>query len=142
MTSPTKRPTGPGSEPVVRSRSTGDGATVDVRPHLIERAIANLVDTAVEYSPGPIELVLDGHRFEVRDEGPGFDTEDIPHVFGRFYRSNEARTEPGSGLGLVIVQQIVDRHGGTVWATDRPEGVAAVGFELPPRRWGEARLRW
>lgn len=110
---------------------TGDGATVDVRPHLIERAIANLVDNAIKYSPGPIELVLDGHRFEVRDEGPGFDAEDIPYVFDRFYRSNEARTEPGSGLGLAIVQQIVERHGGTVWATDRPEGGAAVGFELP-----------
>ncbi len=111
---------------------TGQGTTVSVRPHLIERAIANLVDNAIKYSPGPIELVLDGRRFEVRDQGPGFNPEDIPHVFDRFYRSDEARTEPGSGLGLAIVQQIIERHGGTVWATDRAEGGAAVGFELPP----------
>ncbi len=111
---------------------SGDGATVAVRPHLVERAITNLVDNALKYSAGPVELGLDGRRVEVRDEGPGFKPEDIPHVFDRFYRSNEARTEPGSGLGLAIVQQIVERHGGTVWATDRPGGGAAVGFELPP----------
>ncbi|MCU1456877.1 MAG: mprB [Actinomycetia bacterium] len=109
---------------------TGTGDTVNVRPHLIDRAITNLVDNALKYSDGPVELVLTGRRFEVRDVGPGFNAEDIPHVFDRFYRSNEARTEPGSGLGLAIVQQIVERHGGTVWATDRDEGGAAVGFEL------------
>ncbi len=52
-------------------------------------------------------------------------------MFDRFYRSAVARTEPGSGLGLAIVKQIVERHDGTVWATNRAGGGAAVGFELP-----------
>jgi two-component system, OmpR family, sensor histidine kinase MprB len=85
----------------------------------------------VKYSPGAITVVIQGRRIEVRDEGPGITPADQPHVFDRFYRSAEARTEPGSGLGLAIVKQIVERHDGTVWATNRAEGGAAVGFELP-----------
>ena len=109
----------------------GAPASVLVAPHMAERALANLVDNAVKYSPGPISIVIDGRRIEVRDNGPGIDPTDQAHVFDRFYRSAEARTEPGSGLGLAIVKQIVERHDGTVWATNRAGGGAAVGFELP-----------
>jgi two-component system sensor histidine kinase MprB len=109
----------------------GHPATVLVRPHMAERALGNLVDNAVKYSHGAITIVIDGARVEVRDDGPGIRPADQPHVFDRFYRSAEARTEPGSGLGLSIVKQIVERHDGTVWATNREEGGAAVGFELP-----------
>jgi two-component system sensor histidine kinase MprB len=53
-------------------------------------------------------------------------------VFDRFYRSVATRTQSGSGLGLAIVRQAVERHGGTVWAANRPDGDGAdVGFELP-----------
>ena len=48
----------------------------------------------------------------VDDEGPGIAEEDLPHVFDRFYRSDESRSMPGSGLGLSIVRQVVERHGG------------------------------
>ncbi|MGZ4735176.1 MAG: HAMP domain-containing sensor histidine kinase [Acidimicrobiia bacterium] len=109
----------------------GDPATVLVRPHMVERALANLVDNAVKYSPGAITIVVAGTRVEVRDDGPGIAPDDQPQVFDRFYRSAEARTEAGSGLGLAIVKQIVERHGGSVWATNREPGGAAVGFELP-----------
>ena len=109
----------------------GAPTSVLVGPHMAERALANLVDNAVKYSSGAISIVINGGRVEVRDEGPGFDPRDQPHVFDRFYRSAEARTEPGSGLGLAIVKQIVERHDGTVWATNRLGGGAAVGFELP-----------
>jgi len=109
----------------------GDPATVLVRPQMAERALANLVDNAVKYSPGAIAVVVDSNRVEVRDDGPGIAAVDLPHVFDRFYRSAEARTEPGSGLGLAIVRQIVERHDGRVWAANRDGGGAAVGFELP-----------
>jgi two-component system sensor histidine kinase MprB len=100
---------------------------------MIERAIANVVDNALKYSPdgAAIDVVIDGTRLEVRDRGTGFAVVDLPHVFDRFYRSVEARTQSGSGLGLAIVQQAVERHGGTVWAVNRPDGGAIVGFELP-----------
>ncbi len=109
----------------------GSAATVLVRPHMAERALANLVDNAAKYSRGPIEIVITERRVEVRDDGPGIAPEDQPYVFDRFYRSATARTEPGSGLGLAIVKQIIERHDGTVWARNRDEGGAAVGFELP-----------
>ena len=112
-------------------------ATVQVRPQMLTRAISNLVDNALKYSaaPAPVEVVVTGTRLEVRDEGPGIPAADQSRVFDRFYRSDTARTEPGSGLGLAIVKQAVERHGGTVWATNRttPDGTiegATVGFEL------------
>ena len=108
--------------------------TVLVRPQMIQRAIGNLVDNALKYSPegSSVDVVIDGSILEVRDRGTGFTDVDLPHVFGRFYRSVEARTQSGSGLGLAIVQQAVERHGGTVWAANRSGGGAVVGFELPP----------
>lgn len=111
----------------------GHVALVNARPHLVERAISNLLDNAVKYSPqGEITLRVDGGRVEVADRGPGIGAEDQAHVFDRFYRAVEARTVTGSGLGLSIVQQIVRAHGGTSWATNRDDGPgAAVGFELP-----------
>jgi two-component system sensor histidine kinase MprB len=120
-------------------RRTGRPVTVDasepgtvlVRPHQAERALTNLVDNAAKYGAGPIEIAIDGRRIEVRDHGPGFAERDRAHVFDRFYRADAARTEPGSGLGLAIVRQIVERHGGTVWAVNREGGGAGVGFELP-----------
>jgi two-component system sensor histidine kinase MprB len=114
-----------------------DPVVLDLHPGAITRAISNLVDNACKYSDGPVEVVVDGARLEVRDRGPGIPEADRPHVFDRFYRSVTARTEPGSGLGLAIVEQAVTRHGGRVWATDRTDPDehghlgAAVGFELP-----------
>jgi two-component system sensor histidine kinase MprB len=112
----------------------GSDSSVFAEPQLLERAISNLVENAQKYSPADtgVEVAVRGRRLEVRDRGRGIPERDLPHVFDRFYRSVEARTEPGSGLGLAIVKQTVERHHGTVWATTRPTGGAAVGFELPP----------
>ena len=100
----------------------------------LERAIDNLVGNAAKFSPDgtPIRIVVEGRRLEVRDSGPGIPPEEQPLVFDRFFRAAGARAAPGSGLGLAIVKQVVERHGGRVWATDAPGGTgAAVGFELP-----------
>jgi two-component system sensor histidine kinase MprB len=112
---------------------TVDGAagTALIGPHAVDRALSNLVENAVKYSPGAIEVVVRGQQVEVLDRGPGIAPDDQAHVFDRFYRAATARTEPGSGLGLAIVQQIVERQGGRVWARSRDGGGAAVGFELP-----------
>ncbi len=85
-------------------------------PQLLERAVTNLLDNAAKWSPvgGVIRVrLVDGH-LTVQDEGPGISAEDLPHIFDRFYRSSEARTLPGSGLGLSIVRRAAERHGGTV----------------------------
>jgi two-component system sensor histidine kinase MprB len=123
-------------------RVTTTGATTLVgRPRMLERAIANLIDNALKYADAdsPVDVVVDGTTVEVRDRGPGIDPADQPLVFERFYRATTARTAPGSGLGLAIVRQIIERHGGEVWARNLTEGTptggdavvgAAVGFRL------------
>ena len=99
----------------------------------IQRAITNLVDNAIKYSPegSPVEIDVDGGHLRVRDHGPGIAEGDRPHVFERFYRAIEARSAPGSGLGLSIVAQTVEQHGGTVFVDNAPDGGAIVGFDLP-----------
>jgi len=112
--------------------AAADLQPIDGQPAQLERAISNLVDNAIKYSPAgsPVEIAVTSTDVVVRDRGPGIAAEDQPHVFDRFYRSTLARGEPGSGLGLAIVQQIVQRHHGRVWATNRPDGGAEVGFSL------------
>jgi len=67
----------------------------------------------------------------VDDEGSGIDEVDRPHVFERFYRSEESRAMPGSGLGLAIVRQVLDRHGGRIEVSEAPGGGARVSLWLP-----------
>lgn len=110
-----------------------DDLVVDGRGPMLDRALSNLLLNADKFGPGsePIEVTVANGRVRVRDRGPGFDTEDLPHVFERFYRATATRTMPGSGLGLAIVAQIVERHGGQVHAGNAPDGGAVVGFDLP-----------
>jgi two-component system, OmpR family, sensor histidine kinase MprB len=92
-------------------------------PASIERAVGNLLDNAIKWSPdgGTVEVEVRDGRVVVRDHGPGIADEDLPHVFDRFYRSSAARATPGSGLGLAIVRQVAQAHGGDVRA-ERAEG--------------------
>ncbi|HEX9337657.1 MAG TPA: HAMP domain-containing sensor histidine kinase [Pseudonocardiaceae bacterium] len=105
---------------------------VHVDPDAIERAIGNLVDNAVKWSPpgGRVLVTVADGEFSVSDEGPGIPAADLPFVFGRFYRSAQARSMPGSGLGLAIVRQVVETHGGTVTAEPLERGVR-LRFTLP-----------
>jgi two-component system, OmpR family, sensor histidine kinase MprB len=70
-------------------------------------------------------------RLQVDDEGKGIAEADLPHVFERFYRSDEARALPGSGLGLAIVKSVAERHGGTVSAGRTPGGGARLALTIP-----------
>lgn len=103
-------------------------------PPLLERAVTNLLDNAVKWSPpdGTVTVRLSGGQVVVSDEGPGITPEDLPHVFDRFYRSSEARTLPGSGLGLSIVRRAAERHGGTVSAASVPGEGSVFTMTLPP----------
>lgn len=108
---------------------------LDGSPDSLERAITNLLDNAVKFSPdgATVHVALHDDRLRVADEGPGILDDDLPHVFERFYRSDQARTTPGSGLGLSIVAQIVESHGGWVKAGHAPEGGAEFVMRLPGR---------
>ncbi|MFF7995510.1 sensor histidine kinase [Kitasatospora xanthocidica] len=82
----------------------------------LERAVINLLDNAVKYSPpgGTIDVRLRQGVLTVRDHGPGIPAEELPYVFDRFWRSPSSRQLPGSGLGLSIVAQSVREAGGEV----------------------------
>ena len=88
-------------------------------PDLFERAVANLLDNALRFTPenGSIEIGLrqrDGDfEVAVSDTGCGIAPEHLPRVFDRFYRAESSRSSDGAGLGLALVKSIVDLHGGS-----------------------------
>jgi two-component system sensor histidine kinase MprB len=99
----------------------------------IERAVGNLLDNALKWSPdgGSVEISCSGGTVIVRDHGPGIEDADLAHLFDRFYRAPNARGLPGSGLGLAIVAQVAREEGGTVAAQRAPGGGALFRFTLP-----------
>jgi len=106
---------------------------------LIRQVWVNLLDNAVKYTSkvqSPRIVVCgreDGDRlvYEVHDNGVGFDSAFTSNLFGVFRRLHGAREYPGSGVGLAIVQRIVTRHGGEVWAKAEPDQGATFSFSLP-----------
>ncbi len=122
---------------VSRARRRGPGLqfTTEIEPCYVladpgglERAVLNLLDNAVKFSPpgGRVTLRLSGGECVIEDEGPGIAAQDLPRVFDRFFRSDSARALPGSGLGLAIVAQYAARLGGEVSLSARaPDGGTA-----------------
>ncbi|HKU56900.1 MAG TPA: HAMP domain-containing sensor histidine kinase [Gaiellaceae bacterium] len=98
----------------------------------MERAVWNLLENAGKWSGdgGSVEVSLTGGELQVRDHGPGFAEEDRPLVFDRFYRSAAARAMPGAGLGLAIVREVAEAHGGSVVAENAGDGGAVVRLSL------------
>jgi len=94
----------------------------------INRAVSNLLDNARKWSPADatVDVSLIDGVLSVRDHGPGFEDSDLPYVFDRFYRAEQARKLPGSGLGLAIVRQAAEAHGGYVKAENAPGGGARL----------------
>jgi two-component system sensor histidine kinase MprB len=124
----------------VRRRAPSLTFEVDVAPWVVrgeagtlERAVTNLLDNAAKWSPpgGTVRVSLVDGVLTVDDEGPGIAEQDLPHVFERFYRSEESRAMPGSGLGLSIVAQAAERHAGRVHAERSPYGGARLVLVLP-----------
>ena len=127
---------------IARAKRRGPSLSFDVElnplylvgePDSLERAITNLLDNAVKFSPpgGTIHVLLDGDRLRISDQGPGIPDDELPHVFDRFWRSPSARNAPGSGLGLSIVAQTIKAHGGWVKAGRSAEGGAEFIVRLP-----------
>lgn len=116
-----------------------DAATVPARPNQLDRAVSNLIDNALKFSPPntPIDVFVRGTRIEVHDSGPGIAPDDRPYVFDRFYRAAATRAMPGSGLGLAIVKQFADIHGAQTLVGASGTGGAMVGIDLAPTAtWG------
>ena len=113
------------SEPVLGQRAS------------LHRAVSCLLDNACKFDrgPDPIQVVVDGRSVTVIDHGPGISEADRERVFDRFHRAESARSLPGSGLGLSIVRDVAQRHGGEAFVGADPGGGARVGFRvaaMPP----------
>jgi len=99
-------------------------------PVQARRLIQNLIDNALSHAAGATQIILrtfeteDGFTLEVEDDGSGVSPSDISRIFDRFYRTDKSRRAGGSGLGLSIVRQVAELHGGTVAATNaNPRGL-------------------
>ncbi|MFI9646505.1 sensor histidine kinase [Streptomyces sp. NPDC052040] len=106
---------------------------VRAEPSALERAVVNILDNAVKFSPdgGEIDVALNSGVLTVRDHGPGIPAEELPHVFDRFWRSPSARALPGSGLGLSIVARTVQQAGGEVSLRPARGGGTVATLRLP-----------
>lgn len=109
--------------------TSGDVSVVS-RQQQLERAVTNLVDNAIKFSPtgSDIEIRAYDKRIEVRDWGPGISDADKPYVFDRFYRATATRSMPGSGLGLAIVRQCAEDNLAQVYIEDAPGGGTVIGL--------------
>jgi two-component system, NarL family, sensor kinase len=103
----------------------------------LQRVFANLVMNAINHSrrSGRVEMVLESQSsfqvVKILDTGAGIRPDEFSHLFGQFYQGNSDRQAKGAGLGLYLSRQIIEAHGGTIWAENRPSGGALFGFKLP-----------
>ena len=106
----------------------------EIDPVRMREVLSNLLSNALRYTPrgGSVRVgasVADGQvRVAVRDTGPGIAAEALPHIFDRFYKSDESR---GAGLGLAIAKSLVVAHGGEIEATSEPGQGTEMRFTFP-----------
>lgn len=103
----------------------------------LQRVMANLLTNAINHSSRgeKVEVVLEaGSSYQtvrVKDSGAGIKSDELPYLFERFYQGQSDRQAKGSGLGLYLSRQIVEAHGGTIWAENRQPIGAMFAFRLP-----------
>ncbi|MEO7912486.1 MAG: ATP-binding protein [Roseiflexaceae bacterium] len=117
-----------------------------VNAALLDQVLTNLVENVLKYTPAQTPLTIDaaiqGDTVQVRvsDQGPGIMADALAHIFDKFFRViGPERHADGTGLGLAICQGIVEAHGGRIWASNQPQGGAALIFTLPVHPAGAGR---
>lgn len=117
---------------------------VEVDQDRMTQVIDNIMNNAIKYSPdgGAITVKLeDLHScivLSISDEGLGVPQKDLPHLFDRFYRVDKARSreQGGTGLGLAISKEVIELHGGKIWAESVENQGSTFIFELPYTNFG------
>ena len=115
-----------------------DRVELPLRPRMLRVVLENLLANAIRYAgPGTTSVVevseaTDGPQLSVSDDGKGVDAVDLPRLFERFYRGDQARTSRGTGLGLAIVKHVVTAAGGEIEATSEPGRGLEIQAQFPP----------
>ncbi|MGN7413034.1 ATP-binding protein [Paenibacillus sp. SAF-068] len=114
-------------------------AMAAVDPEKLKRTVVNVVDNALKYMENEhkrFEITLQADEnwitMTFRDNGRGIPKEALPYIFERFYRAEQSRNSStgGSGLGLAIARQIIDGHGGFIWAESQPDDGTSIYIRL------------
>jgi signal transduction histidine kinase len=109
-----------------------------VDPHRIQEVLTNLINNAIKYTPeGGVTVTLTGDQttiqVQVSDTGPGIPSDDLPHLFQKFYRVDNSmtRTIGGTGLGLFICRKIVELYNGRIWVESELNKGSIFFINLP-----------
>lgn len=116
-----------------------DGVPVKAGADELARALSNLVDNAIKYTPvgGEVKIQVTRDHLDafivVEDDGPGIPPAHLTRIFERFYRVDSARSRAvgGAGLGLAIARHLVERCHGTIQAENRPAGGTRFQIQVP-----------
>jgi two-component system OmpR family sensor kinase/two-component system sensor histidine kinase BaeS len=126
-------------EVALKFESAGGLPQIQADEQRIAQVLFNLMSNALRHTPAGGTITISAEAREdrvlvsVRDTGTGIPPEGLPHVFERFYRADRsrARSTGGSGLGLTIAKQIVEAHGGQIWAQSWLGAGSTFAFSLP-----------
>jgi PAS domain S-box-containing protein len=119
-------------------------AVINGDPTQLRQAVSNLVDNAIKYSEAgeDVLVTLDSNGeqvfIRVRDQGPGIPSNDIPHIFDKFYQVKGEHQRDGAGLGLTLVRSIAEAHGGWVSVESEPSQGSTFTLQLPLEQWQTA----
>ena len=113
---------------------TATSSQIIAAPALVERAVSNMVDNALKWNPpdSSVQVRVENGSVRVSDNGPGIPVEEHEQVFERFYRTEGARSLPGSGLGLSIVRHVAESFGGQARIIDDGQPGTTIELSFPP----------
>lgn len=122
---------------IALSNAAPIGWRAEIDQKLIGRVLGNLIHNALKFTPPGGQITIGAEAgaekitVSVRDTGVGIPPEELPRIFERFYKVDQARGKSGTGLGLAIARHIVEAHGGKIWAESKPGQGAVFYFTLP-----------
>ncbi len=122
---------------IALSNTAPIGLRAELDRKLIGRVLGNLIHNAIKFTPKNGQITISAEAtaekitVSVHDTGAGIPTEDLPRIFERFYKVDQARGKSGTGLGLAIARHVVEAHGGKIWAESKPGKGAVFYFTVP-----------